>query len=87
MKPLRRIELMAEHGDMCLWDRSEGIGVHGNDLGLPTELVNRLARWNERYMMPHAVISEEHLRLRVEGLQLAVELQRELGTAAEVGFR
>lgn len=79
------IRLSAEHGDTCLWDE-EG-GVDGRDLGLSEELLDRLADWNERYMAPHDEYSEKHFKLRLDGLQLAADLQRTLGYNVDVQFR
>jgi hypothetical protein len=44
---VKQLEFWPEYGAGPLWD--EGAGVDPTQLGLPTELVERLVAWNARY--------------------------------------
>ena len=44
---VKQLEFWPEYGAGPLW--AEGVGVDPTQLGLPTELVERLVAWNARY--------------------------------------
>jgi len=92
------VQLMAEHTDVFLWNRSPDRGPEDDyelrpaELGVSPGLAERLSAWNEEYgrlaLRPDVAFEspEEAASWRRAGLHLAHALQDELGPDIEVRY-
>ena len=90
------VALMAEHGGVYLWDRSPDRSPGDYDLdpaelGVSPGLVERLESWNSQYGRLARTdyewpTAEQERVWQQRGLDLAYELQNELGPDVEVRY-
>jgi len=93
---MKRIKLDAEYEYYALWDLEEAEYLEGSDLPLTQSLVDRLSKWQADYDAtldleePYNTgfkTLEARKAFEQEGLEIAEQMQSELGDGYEIYYR